>query len=402
MIEIRPIGGVPFTCRAVGVELRTEQRVQTSSALGLSETTKETKICEDPQLYSPPVGEFYQELLALDVPVLLPLPKDITPSAYFEKWGATTVHYLYVKFTGGTSTQSEYSFLELFAVPVKTYDTLPIYRQFIQRISESGVLADNQLVMTILLPRNAFGPRDVFLLEVEVKANPLHNRRKRNLQVKQMTLQMREVFLCHDGGLPTRKENKFVSNTVDLDKLLDTGGIRHEFEFLFPLENDGLDIYKKPQPVGGPVHAASALFNKNRNFTKLADGVPLTHVQNFTIQGKLYSLQYEITVKAKINHGKDIDITVPIVVSPYDSDSSTYMLDWVRRECSRAQTRFGKEMVMRCYKLHAQSDIQQVLNHVCDAPHIYAYNRGDWSYLGYDPQAFGKQGTGRPLVTFID
>lgn len=353
--------------------------------------------------YAPPIGEFYQELLALDVPVLLPLPRDITPSAYADNWGATTVHYLYVKFTGGTSAQSEFSFSESFALPIKVYDTLPLYRQFNEKVVESRLSADNQLVVQISLPVSAVGPQDPFMVQVDVSANPLHNKRRKNLLLKLVTLQMREIMECYDGGLPPKKENKFVSTTVDLDQMLTTEGISHRFEFEFPLENGSLEQYNSASTIGNQVvHSATALFNKNKNYTKLADGIPLTHVQGFTLLGKLYSLRYEVTVKVKINHGKDIDLTIPITVSPYDRHSSQYLLLWIRNECIEARDKFGKDTVLQVSRLHSHDEIQQILNHFCDGPRVYLNNREDWNCLGYDPQAYGKQGTGKPLVTFID
>lgn len=356
-------------------------------------------------VYAPPAGSFYRELLALDIPVLLPLPRDVPASCYFDNWGATTVHYLYIKFTGGTTSQAEFSFLESFAVPIKAYDTLPLYRQFNEKVVETCLSGDNQLVVDITLPVTALGPQDPFSVLVDVKANPLHNKRKRNLQLKLLTLQMREVLECYDGGLPPKKENKFISTTVEFDRLLTTDGISHQFAFNFPHDNDSLVIFKDTSDVSydkETVNSATALFNKNRNYTKIAEGVPLTHVQGFTLLGKLFSLRYEITLKVKMGHGKDIETTIPITVCPYDRESSAYLLQWIRAECLFARDKFGKETVSRLSRTHSQDDAQQVLNQFCEAPQVYSYNIEDWAYLGYDRQAYGKQDTGRPLVTYID
>lgn len=403
VIEIRPIAGTPFTCRAVGVELRTEQRVQTSSSFGSSDVFKEYKVCGDPAVYSPPIGNFYQELLALDIPVVLPIPHDTPPSGYFDNWGATTVHHLYVKFTGGTSSQSEYSFLESFAIPIKLYDTLPLYRQFNEKVVEPHISSDNQLVVDITLPVSAFGPSDPFAVAIDVRANPSHNKRKRNLELTLLTLQMREVLECYDGGLPARKDNKFLSTSVNFGKKLTTEGFRHEFRFPFPHDNDALVFFreKRRNYTNEVVSAPTALFNKNKNYQKLAEGVPLTHVQGFTLNGKLYSLRYEITVKVKINHGKDIEVTLPITVSPFDRESSEYLLLWIKSECLLARDKYGRDTVGQITHLHNLGDIQQILNHFCAAPHVYFYTKEDWGYLGYDTRAFRRQ-DGRPLVTHID
>lgn len=348
---------------------------------------------------------FYQELLALDIPVMLLLPRDILPSSYFDNWGATTTHHLFVKFTGGISAQTEFSFVESFAVPIKMYDTLPLYRQYSEAVEQGCLSSDKQLVVQVQLPVSALGPRDPFTVDVQVKASALYNRRKKNLQVKLVTLQMREVLECFDGGLPPKKENKFISRTVEFDKPLTTEGMTHQFSFTFPHDNDALIFFKDYSLRNlGPqvVTSATALFNKNKNFPKLAEGVPLTHVQGFTTSGKLYSLRYEITVKVKINHGKDMDLTIPITVSPYDKESSVYLLLWIKNECMLARDRFGKQTVNAISQLHSQDEVQRLLNHYCGAPELYFYCKEDWASLGYDLRAFGKQESGIPLVTYID
>lgn len=347
---------------------------------------------------------FHQELLAVDIPVLLLLPREVVASCYFDNWGATTTHHLFVKFTGGTSAQTEVSFSESFAIPIKTYDTLPLYRQYNEIVDQLCLSSDNQLVLQVQLPVSALGPRDPFTVDVHVKASPLH-KRKKNLLIKQITLQMREVLECFDGGLPPRKENKFVSTTVEFDKPLTTEGMMHRFSFEFPHDNDALNFFKDFTLRNlGPrvVNSATALFNRNKNYPKIAEGVPLTHVQGFTSSGKLFSLRYEITVKVKINHGKDMDLTIPIMVSPYDRDSCVYLLLWIRNECMLARDRFGKQTVSDISQLHSQDEVQRLLNHYCGAPELYFYKKEDWTSLGYDPRAFGSQESGRPLVTYID
>ena len=55
---------------------------------------------------------------------------------------------------------------------------------------------------------------------------------------------------------------------------------------------------------------------KAQGFDKLPDGVPLTHIQGFTLLGKFYSIWFEIVIKVKLSHAKDIDIHIPIIVCP--------------------------------------------------------------------------------------
>ena len=49
---------------------------------GSSEAFKEFIIYEDPLTYQPPMGEFSQLLHGLDIPILIPIPKDLTPTGH--------------------------------------------------------------------------------------------------------------------------------------------------------------------------------------------------------------------------------------------------------------------------------------------------------------------------------
>lgn len=374
------------------------------STLGSSDTKQQFKICGDPLIYTPPIGEYCLEALALDIPVLLPLPRELVASGYFGNWNATTIHYLLVRFTGGAYAGSEFTFEESFPVPIKVYDTLPLYRQFNEPVVESRVSADNQVVVDLSLPVSSIGPKDPFTLFAKVAANPLHNRRKKNLQLRSVTLQIREILECYDGGLPPKKERIVIKKTSDCEQLLSTEGSMHEFSFEFPYENDFLQLYSlsEAQLVNTSVNYPSATFNKNRPYGKIAEGIPLTHIQGFTSLGKLFSLRFEVTVKVKINHGKDLEINLPVTVSPYDRVSSDYLLYWIKSQCQIARDKFGKDVVSSVVHCHNYDDVHLLLQGFGPPPKVYKNTRTDWALLGYNPEAFGKHVPERMLVTYID
>lgn len=350
------------------------------------------------------MGDFYQELLALDIPVLLPLPRDLAASGCFGLWNAQTVHYLYVRFTGGTSAASELSYAEAFAVPIKIYDTLPLYRQFNEPVVETRRSADNQVVVELSIPVSSLGPRDPFVANARISANPLNNKRKKNLGLKQVTLHVKEILECFDGGLPTKKEHKLFTKTTEHDASLTTEGSLHEFSFRFPYENDYLQLYSPVEvdPLNMHVQQASATFNKNKHYGKIAPGIPLTHIQSFTTLGKLFSIRFELTLKVKIAHGKDVEIQVPLTVAPYDRCSCDYLLRWITTECQIARERFGREVVSTVVHTHNHDEVQLHLHRYCLPPITYRNNRADWARLGYNPSAFGKHAPDRALVEYID
>lgn len=404
MIEIRAVSGEPFACRAVGYELCTEQRVASPSSLGSSETVKQTRVAMDPMVYAPPAGYFYQEMLALDVPILIPLGRDVTPSGYFDNWGATTVHLLLVRFVTGRNAATEAAFVQTFPIPIKMYDTLPLYRQFNEPLTESCLSSDHQVRVDVVLPVSSVGPQDTITVAARIGANPLYNRRRKLLQLKQVTVQLKEILECFDGGLPARKEQKLVSSTREYGKTLTTEGTEATFEFVLPHDNDLLDLFSLNAKSfdGAEVNLSSASFNKNKNFSRLAEGVPFTHVQGFTLAGKLYALRYEIVLKVKVGHGKDIELAMPLTVSPFNRKSSGYLLQWIKSECQLARDTFGKDVVAAVAYLRSNDDLWKSLRRYCAPVTVYNNTRDDWASLGYNPEAFGKPVADDAFVSYID
>lgn len=394
-IEIRCSKLTLFTCRLIGVELRTEQRAIVSSKLGSSEPMKEYRMCKDPMVYAPPMGQFYQKLLGLDVPILLPLPKSITLSGYFPNWNASTVHYLCVRFTGGTSAHTEFSFEEKFPIPIKMYDTLPLYRQFNEPVVEQRPSADNQVLVDLELPISSLGPSDQFHLRVKIAGNPLHNKRKKNLRLKLVTMQLKEHMQGFDSGLPPKRELKLRSDTRECDGLITADGSTHIFEFPFPFTNDFLRHFSISDATESytdelTVKFPSATFNKNRNLSKVPEGVPVTHTQGFTTIGRLFSLRYEIIVKVKISHGKDTEVHLPLTVSPFDRLSSEYLLSWIKGECLVARDRFGKDVVNNAAATFKDEEVHMMLQRFCLGPRLYHSNRSDYEALGYSLDTYGR------------
>lgn len=363
---------------------------------------KQTRLAHEPLAYAPLHG-FHTDALALDVPVLIPLGRDVTASCYFDAWGATTVHLLTVRVSVGTLAATETSYVQTFPVAIKMYDTLPLYRQFNEPVVELRLSADSQVVVEAVLPTSAVGPHDTIGVTAKVAANPLHNRRKKDLQLRLVALQLREVFECFDGGLPVRKELRLYHSTVDYGQRITTEGILTPFTFPFPHGNDLLELYTPFNTrdfARAEVSTPLALFNKNKNYPKLAEGVPLTHVQGFSVLGKLYLLRYELVLKVRIAHGKDVEMALPLTVAPFNRAASGYLLLWIKSECQLARERFGKDVVAAVVLSSSPDDVWRLLQRFCPPPIVYKYTRADWARLGYNPDAFGSPAAG--LVAYID
>ncbi|KAM9892537.1 hypothetical protein OXX69_011990 [Metschnikowia pulcherrima] len=404
VIEIRPVKSPTFDCRSVAIELLATQKVGTLSSLSSSETVKQTRVFADPSAYAPPMGQFSQVMLGLDVPLLIPLDRDLTPSCYIETWAATTIYTLNVRVSVGTSVANEQYYMRDFPIPLKMYDTLPLYRQFNEPVCESQVSADKQVLVDITLPASAVGPQDMINISAKVAANHLYHKRKKNLQLKSVTLQLKEIFEGFDGGLPARKENKLFSETKTHECLLTTEGITDAFSFKFPHENDILELYSAniQDHSKANVTQISASFNKNKNCPKLADGVPFSHVQGFTLLGKLFSIRYEFVLKVKLAHGKDMIVSIPLTVSPFSRASSTYLMSWIMSECQSARDIFGRDTVADIVTCRRLDDMYRITRRFCEPPVVYSYNPSDWVELGYNPDAFYSPRSERRYVCEID
>lgn len=408
VIELRPSNGTPFYLRSVGIEIKTVQKVTISSAIGGSEFLGEQKVYENPSVFRPPVGEFAERVLGLDLPVIIPLPRDITPSGQSSNWSATTSHYLVLRVSCGDSYNNEMNFMELFAFPVILFDTLPIYRQFNETVSETRISDDNHVEIDLSMPLSSVGPLDDVIALVRLRTNPLSNSNKKNLKLKFLTLQIKEVIEFHEGGLPARKEKKLHSESKSFsssDGSLNSLGITHEFRCKFPYENDFLKTFTNKKTLGyeddtNDRHYVTSAF-VGEKIEKVHEGVPLTHIQGFTTRGKLYSISYEIIIKAKLSLAKDIVLTTPITVCPFDRDASEYLLPWIMNECERAKTMFGKHTINALLQ-SKYSDYDLILGRYVPPPSVFRYNKTDWTRLGFNADSFGPNKLGKPLVLFID
>lgn len=410
------MNGIPFTCRSIGFELHTEQSVSLPSTLGSTDAKKSVRVAGDPMIYAPPIGQFSQEMLALDVPLIVPLDRGIVSSASSINWGATTRHLLIIKATVGNSAAAEITFAQSFAIPIKTYDTLPLYRQYNEPIKDIQLSDDKQVQVEINLPNSAVGPQDKIAVNLRFVANALHRNISKSLLLKLVTVQLKEVLECFDGGLPARKENKLHSSTKEYGIPLTTEAVPFNFQLPFPYHNDLLDLYTSEDenvhntdfgrgmggPLAGQVNLAIVSFTKSSNFPEIEEGIPLTHVRGFTLIGKLYALRYELVLKIKIGHGKDFEYTLPITVSPFDRSSSAYLIDWIKGECQKARDRFGRELVKKFVNSHSWDSTYWDLKRYIPPPSVYYNTREDWVNLGYNPEAYGRPHIEKTLSDYID
>lgn len=407
VLELRPIAGVPFTVRSVGVELKTVQKVTIPTKLSSTESQQEYVIYNNPFAFRPPVGDFSQRLLGLDIPILFPLPKDIISSGIFPNSQAATLHYLLVRIACGVSHDKEVTFVESFPISIKTYDTLPIYRQFNEPLTDVLASNDNQVIVEVVLPHTAVGPEDDFIVNTKVATNHLHNKISRKLRLKQLTFQIKEIIECHEGGLPPKREVKLYTTTRQFDgDSLDTGalssaGIKTIFNIAFPVESSFLSLFKPYDFLRSSDELASTKIVKEVGHGKLDEGIPITHIQGFTTAGKYFSIRFEMVIKVKLVHSKDMEIRLPLTVSPYDRATSEYLLQWIMKQCLTAREKFGSGVINSMINTHNYGAMVDLLVPFTPPPIVYRYRKQDWIRLGYNGDAFGSN-TGKSILNYID
>ncbi|KAG5422151.1 hypothetical protein I9W82_001245 [Candida metapsilosis] len=409
IIHIRTANGSAFSIRSVSIVLITRQKVIVPSKLGSTEALKEFKIFEDPMAFMP-VNGFSQSVFGVDLPVMIPLPKDVTPSGYSSTLGASTTHYLAVKVVTGENTGVESSYIDTFPIVIKSYDTLPLYRQFNEPMVQKEKSSDNQVVVEVTVPTTSVGPSDHLELRCKLSANSANNKVKKHLAVKQVTFQVKEYLECYDGGLPPKKENKLYTTTVQLNKELNTQGVVEKFSIKFPQPKDNLEVYYDAVPYiienevsidNDTTIIESANIATHKIVERVPEGLPMTHLQSFTTSGKFYSLKFELILKIKLSKAKDFDIHLPLTVCPFDRESSQNLLKWVMHECEVAKARFGREFIEQFFSANSYDAICSLMNRYKLSPIIYKNCKEDWIKLGFAGDQFNSGDT-KNLVSYID
>lgn len=415
-LEIRSSNGAPFRIKSVGIELRTTQKLVMLSALGSNETTRDFVIYENPNMFRPGSGTTSEQLLGLDVPVLIPIPKDITASGYFPIWNTTTIHNVGTKVVCLDVANTEATFVEAFPIAIKLYDNLPLYRKFNEPLIEKQHSKDDQVALEVITQLNSIGPRDSIPLTVKTMINAHKSKIKKGIKLKFINLQLLEILECYEGSTRSRKEHKLISETKSFlgdDAHLTSQESVHSFNLTLPLENDILLLYCPMDEVNKITsqvrhlksdslspHAFSDTVNELPP-QKSIEGIPISHSKGFSSTGKLFAILHEVNVKEKLVNARDIEIRFPITVCPFNKESSSYLLNWIVKECDVARHKFGRELVSRSSQLR-YDEMVKIIRRFNPPAISYRYTKADWVRLGYNTEAFGRNRSIKPLISYID
>lgn len=408
-VHIRSTNALPFMIRAVAVFLISRQKVVVPTKFGSNDAFKEFKLYEDSMAFKP-ANDFSQKVLGVSLPILIPVPRDIPSSALLSSFGSSTTHSLVVKVILGDSAANESFVVETFPIVIKTYDTLPLYRQFNEPLVRSSKSPDNQIIAEAVVPVTAVGPSDLLCLNCRIFTNSANNKLKKHITLKQITFQIKEYLECYDGGLPPVTENKLFTTTLEPGKEVTTQGIQENYSINFPQSNDYLKIHSFEEPYiieQETMNDYETTIIESANISsfvlkdKLGEGLPLTHFQSFTSLSQFYSIKFELILKLKFSKAKDFDVRIPIIVCPYDRKTSEPLLKWIMLECEVAKARFGKQFIDQFFAAKNYLEICSLMDKYRPPPVIYRYCKEDWEKLGYDGVAFNNPRSPN-LVLYID
>ncbi|CAM9024020.1 unnamed protein product [Wickerhamomyces anomalus] len=276
-------------------------------------------------------------VISVDIPFTIGIKNDIGPTAESAKFGSTT-HKLEATAIS-TGTKNNVKTFE-FPVVITTYDTLPLYRQFNEPISRVVDSKDTHVMVEYSLPSSAIGPGEDLVINTKISTNPTSKKLVDRVKLKKITMEIVEIFDCRcDRSFI--KEALIAQKSQDYDGLyLGVKGFSNQFSITFnPNRNNKYSLFLKHQDPKlltkvQQTHPTNDL--KPLIIERQQNPIPLTHHQPLTKRSNYFSTYYELRVKCKFSHAKDVEIQQPITIAPFDRVKSINLLKWILKESEMA------------------------------------------------------------------
>ncbi|ORY85699.1 hypothetical protein BCR37DRAFT_391461 [Protomyces lactucae-debilis] len=226
------------------------------------------------------------EVLSMDIPFCMPLPEETLPATLIHPSRSTTYELVATLHASGINS-------ERFAIEVimERFDHLPIWGMFEQTQKLLPVSVDHIVEMQCMLPRTCVGPGDRLTTTVTLVGNPDWEAKVKKVRCKELLFTIEQVVRYQidqvfEAFVVTKR---LAESRRDLmgAKLADCEG---------PLEV-GITM-----PVTG----------------RLNDKAIVPHATyTSTTSGKLYSVSFQVVIRASFKGAKEITATHPIIVSQY-------------------------------------------------------------------------------------
>ncbi|KAH3684889.1 hypothetical protein WICPIJ_004132 [Wickerhamomyces pijperi] len=288
-----------------------------------------------------------KKIVSLDVPILIPIPRDIAPTSNNLK--IETKHNLEVEvhFNNHKSLKRE-----VFPVVISTYNHLPIFGEFNELITKTIDSSDHKVILEYSLPTNAIGPNEDLIINCKVLNNQSIVKNLEKIKLKSIKVELLEIFDCRCDRSFT-KVTALQSNTIDLNggEQLGYDGLLKRITFrvdqssssetLIKLQtfhkhqDPSLLVFRKPEEVYDPsrniVNTGTLIPDFIDNYK--ADIQTLSSYGNFTKKSTNFQISFELKMSFNFNSAaKDMELKIPIIISNYDRVKSEKLWGWIQDE----------------------------------------------------------------------
>lgn len=247
-------------------------------------------------LYQASPGKFHEEVIALDLPFLIPLPtgKALPVSISLGKSIVETTYQLFVSIVHGKSLTEHITF----PIRIKRYDTLSTFGAFQVPISNTVSSSDHIVVLDYSIPTSSIGPTDDIIAYIVVHGNPDWKSKSKKVKIQRITMSVVEVVTFNHEGDEKIERRRKVSKVVDnVESKIPEEGYSSILALQFPQldlrDKDGLVYKERPD-------------------------IPLCVRNGCSTECSLYKIEYLLIIKARLQHAKDIEIEQPFTITPFD------------------------------------------------------------------------------------
>lgn len=383
ILEVRSNNGLPVVIRKVLVTLVNAQEITVPSSSGIGSNSLSRSF----DLFTYTVYAGSQDALGMDIPFIVPIPQDIIASGEIPKFSMVNKTLLRFNITYGNKVVADS--VHEYPIPVKKYNTLPIYRQFNNLGTKTVDSPDRLVLLDYSIPRLCVGPGDNTEFVLKVSLNAHHHKK---VKLKKLYLELREVVEFHDGGFQDKitkianTQTEFTSTDVSRE------GKSFKLEFKVPVETPWNEMTSVDEQENVPIRSIKSL----KTLGKFNTNVPLSHAQGFTNIGKLFSVRYELYLKIKFSHAKDLELKQQLIVSPINTASSYNVLKWIMQECDLASLIFGSN-----FDSNMDTTLKRAYSLSSDKLKVYKSSSvDDWVRLGLGERLVRTQG--KVLDYYID
>lgn len=181
------------------------------------------------------------------------------------------------------------------------------YTCIISNTFQKPISLDHVVEMEIQLPRTSYGPGDLISCHATLTGNPDWEARVKKVRAEKLIMWIEQIVTYRlQQDVPCQSRTKKIAET--------------KWDF------GGMKLIDKPLTQRLTLPFPSPDLRDKSGLVKTSDSLSTTGGY-FTTQCKLYSVEYQVIIKATFKGAKDIICTTPIVASQYNLATSQVILE---------------------------------------------------------------------------